>query len=67
LRKLNAPIELAEEPEAFVQAIDRMIAAPPTAELKAFAARHDWGAALEKLLASLGLDGSEAVRIAGAG
>jgi glycosyltransferase involved in cell wall biosynthesis len=64
LRKLNAPIELAEEPEAFVQAIDHMIATPPTAELKAFAARHDWGAALEKLLAGLGLDGSEAVRAA---
>jgi glycosyltransferase involved in cell wall biosynthesis len=65
LRKLNAPIELADEPQAFVRAIDRMLAAPPPAEeLRAFAAQHDWGAALDRLLASLGLEGSDGVRVA---
>ena len=56
LQKLNAPIELADEPADFVKAIDRTLASPPTAAtLKAFAAQHDWGAALDRLLASLGM------------
>jgi glycosyltransferase involved in cell wall biosynthesis len=65
LRKLNAPIELADTPDDFVRAIDRMLASPPSAAvLKSFAARHDWGAGLDRLLASLGLGDSDDVRIA---
>jgi Glycosyl transferases group 1 len=64
LRNLNAPIELADEPEDFIQAIDRMLASPPPADaLKAFAAQHDWGAALDRLLASLGIGDRDEVRV----
>ena len=64
LRNLNAPIELADEPEDFIQAIDRMLALPPPADaLKAFAAQHDWGAALDRLLASLGIGDRDEVRV----
>ncbi len=56
LRRLNAPIALAESSEEFVRALDRSLASPPPADaLKAFAARHDWGATLARLLSSLGL------------
>jgi len=65
LRKLDAPIELADEPEEFIRAIDRMLASPTSPEaLKAFAARHDWGAALDRLLSSLGLGDGDEARIA---
>jgi glycosyltransferase involved in cell wall biosynthesis len=57
LQKLNAPIELAQSPEEFVQAIDRMVASPPSpGALTAFAAQHDWDGALDRLLAGLCLD-----------
>jgi glycosyltransferase involved in cell wall biosynthesis len=56
LRRLNAPIALAETPDGFIASLDRMLASPPPPEaLKAFAARHDWGAALDRLLAALSL------------
>jgi glycosyltransferase involved in cell wall biosynthesis len=57
LRKLDAPAELVEEPDEFVHTLDRALASPPSSDvLKAFAARHDWGAVLDRLLANLGLD-----------
>jgi glycosyltransferase involved in cell wall biosynthesis len=56
LRRLSAPIALADGPEDFIEALDRMLTSPPPPNvLKAFAAQHDWGAALDRLLASLGL------------
>jgi glycosyltransferase involved in cell wall biosynthesis len=56
LRRLSAPIALADGPEDFIEALDRMLDSPPPPNvLKAFAAQHDWGAALDRLLASLGL------------
>jgi glycosyltransferase involved in cell wall biosynthesis len=56
LRRLGAPIALADGPDDFIAALDRTLASPPPHEaLKAFAAQHDWGAALDRLLASLGL------------
>lgn len=62
LRKLDAPIELAEDAEAFIHAIDRMVASPPpAAALTAFAARHDWSAVLDRLLSAVGF-GAEALR-----
>ena len=65
LQRLNAPIELAHEPADFVQAIDRMVASPPAPDaLRAFAARHDWDAALDRLLASLDLDDRDETRVA---
>jgi glycosyltransferase involved in cell wall biosynthesis len=65
LRKLNAPAELAEEPDEFVRAIGRMLVSPPSADLlKAFAARHDWDAVLDRLLSNLGLDSGSSSRIA---
>jgi len=58
LQKLNAPIELAGEADDFVGALDRVLATPPRAdELKVFAAHHDWGAMLDRLLSTLGLQG----------
>jgi hypothetical protein len=61
LRRLGAPIALADGPDEFIAALDRTLAAPPPPEvLKAFATQHDWSAALDRLLASLGLaDGGE--------
>ena len=56
LKSLNAPIELAEGPDDFVAAIDRTLASPPAPQvLKNFAVRHDWNAALDRLLAALEL------------
>jgi glycosyltransferase involved in cell wall biosynthesis len=56
LRRLGAPIALADRPDEFIAELDRMLASPPRPEvLKSFAAGHDWGAALNCLLASLGL------------
>jgi glycosyltransferase involved in cell wall biosynthesis len=56
LRRLGAPIALANGSCDFIAALDRTLAAPPPPEaLKAFAAQHDWGAALDLLLANLGL------------
>ena len=57
LEKLNAPITLAEEQEDFVRAIDLVLESPtPRNVLTAFAARHDWGAVLDRLLTTLGLE-----------
>lgn len=57
LEKLNAPIALAEEQDDFVRAIDRMLESPPPRNvLTAFATRHDWGAVLDRLLTTLGLE-----------
>jgi glycosyltransferase involved in cell wall biosynthesis len=56
IQKLNAPVELVDEPEEFLQAIDRMLQAPPPADtLRAFAARHDWSFVLDQFLAALDL------------
>jgi glycosyltransferase involved in cell wall biosynthesis len=61
LRRLGAPIALADGPDEFIAALDRTLEAPPPPEvLKAFATQHDWSAALDRLLASVGLaDASE--------
>jgi glycosyltransferase involved in cell wall biosynthesis len=69
LRRLGAPIALADGPDDFIAALDRMLTSPPPPEvLKTFAAQHDWGAALDRLLASLGLaDGGEIHRTAPSG
>jgi glycosyltransferase involved in cell wall biosynthesis len=65
LQRLNAPIELAQEPADFIQAIDRMVASPPLPDaLRAFSALHDWEAALDRLLESLGLEDSAEPRVA---
>jgi hypothetical protein len=65
LQTLNAPIELANTPEEFVRAIDRMLMSPPPAQvLKGFAAQHDWSAALDRLLAGLGFGDADAIRVA---
>lgn len=64
LQKLNAPIELADKPEDFVRAIDRMLTSPPTADvLKTFAVQHDWGSALDRLLMSLDLGDIDELRL----
>jgi glycosyltransferase involved in cell wall biosynthesis len=56
LRRLNAPIMLAETPDDFVASLDCILASPPPPDtLKAFAARHDWTATLDRLLAALSL------------
>jgi glycosyltransferase involved in cell wall biosynthesis len=61
IRKLDAPIELVDEPEEFLSAIDRMLGAPTPADtLRAFAARHDWSSVLDRLLAALGLGDASA-------
>ena len=55
LRKLDAPIELAEDSDGFIDAIDRMVTKPPpAAALMAFAAQHDWSAVLDRLLSAVG-------------
>jgi glycosyltransferase involved in cell wall biosynthesis len=52
LHKLNAPIELADTAEEFISAMDRTLEEKPSVEtLRAFAARHDWSAAVDRLLA----------------
>jgi glycosyltransferase involved in cell wall biosynthesis len=57
LWKLSAPAELVEGFDEFVLALDRVLASPRAPELlRAFARRHDWGAVLDRLLASLDLD-----------
>jgi glycosyltransferase involved in cell wall biosynthesis len=62
LRMLDAPIDLAEDADAFIDAIDRMVTQPPpAAALTAFAARHDWSAVLDRLLSAVGF-GAEALR-----
>jgi glycosyltransferase involved in cell wall biosynthesis len=67
LRKLNAPIELTEESGDFIVAIDRMLASPPSADaLRAFAARHDWGFALDRLLLNLEPHDAAPARLAAA-
>ncbi len=61
LRKLDAPIELAEDSDGFIDAIDRMVTKPPSAAaLMAFAAQHDWSAVLDRLLSAVG-PGAEAL------
>jgi glycosyltransferase involved in cell wall biosynthesis len=60
IQKLDAPVELVDEPEEFLQAIDRMLRAPPPADtLRAFAARHDWSFLLDQFLAALGLSDAD--------
>jgi glycosyltransferase involved in cell wall biosynthesis len=64
VRKLDAPIELVDEPEEFLSAIDRMLEAPTPADtLRAFAARHDWSSVLDRFLAALGLDDASAAAV----
>jgi hypothetical protein len=66
IQKLDAPIELVDEPDAFLHAIDRMLTAPtPPDALRAFATRHDWSSVLDRFLAALELgDASEAAPVA---
>jgi glycosyltransferase involved in cell wall biosynthesis len=66
IQKLDAPVELVDEPDAFLHAIDRMLTAPtPPDALRAFATRHDWSSVLDRFLAALGLgDASEAAPVA---
>ena len=59
LAKLNGPITLAEEHRRFHRRArsDAFFAAPPSPEvLREFAVQHDWGAVLDRLLATLGLE-----------
>jgi hypothetical protein len=63
LQRLNAPIALAGGADDFVRAIDRSLTSPAAAEtLRAFAAQHDWGVALDRLLAALELSPTDEVR-----